>query len=78
MTEEHEYMAVGGGRRKDRKKVLIPEDRKLFFSLVSLLIDPTLLPIDSEMPSEVEEFMKFIPEEKLHLVAKLRESLQWD
>jgi hypothetical protein len=78
MMNKHDNSELGGGRRKDRKKVLIPEDRKLFFSLVSLLIDPTLLPIDSEMPSEVEEFMKFIPEEKHDLVAKLRDTLQWD
>jgi len=64
--------------RKERKRVLSPEDRKLFFSLVSLLVEPGELPVGGEISCSECEWMAYIPKKKHHLVIKLMDELAWD
>ena len=64
--------------RKGRTKTLVPSDRKLFFSIVSLLVDPALMPPDGEVEGSLIAVEQYVPTEVLPLIQKLSETLQWD
>ena len=64
-----------GGREK-RVKILVSTDRKAFFSIISLLIDKSLIPIDEIVTPE--NFESFMPIDRVAYVEKLKELLNYD
>lgn len=58
-----------------RMKVIIPEDRKAFFAVVSLLVDPKMMPAESSITTS--NFDEFIPARHHSLVKRLKERLNW-
>lgn len=64
--------AVAGdmATRTKRAKVLIPDDRKAFFAVISLLMDPKK--IDPAVKVTDDNYEQFIAEEHLPIVQKLK------
>lgn len=68
-----------GNRRKEMKrtKVMVPQDRKAFYAIATLLIDPHLVPADGEKLQQ-SNFEQYIPEDKQVLLGRLKEILLYD
>lgn len=68
-----------GNRRKEMKrtKVMVPQDRKAFYAIATLLIDPDLVPADGEKLQQ-SNFEQYIPEDKQVLLGRLKEILLYD
>eukprot|EP00981_Chlorochromonas_danica_P011777 scaffold4256_cov174-Ochromonas_danica.AAC.6 len=71
------FMQHGGGHstgeigtRNKRAKVIIPEERKAFFSVVSLLIDPKT--VDQGIKLTEQNYEQYLPAEHLPIVQKLK------
>ena len=65
-----QYQSVG-----KRMKVIIPEDRKAFFAVASLLVDPQMMPKNTEITTD--NFEDFIPARHHTLMQRLKEKLNW-
>jgi hypothetical protein len=59
--------------RSKRAKVLLPDDRKAYFSIASLLVDQSKVPMG--MTLDAENFEKYISNEKRAVLRKLEETL---
>ena len=59
--------------KSTRSKILLPDDRKAFFAVCSLLIDSSSVPHDVRL--NAENFEQYIPKEKLIVVEMLKEKL---
>jgi hypothetical protein len=68
-----------GNRRKENKrnKVMVPQDRKAFYAIATLLIDPNLVPADGEK-LQAKNFEQYIPEDKKVILERLKEILLYD
>ena len=66
-------------KRKEmkRSKVMIPQDRKAYFAVGTLLIDQSLIPKDGEKLT-VLNFEQYVPADKLAVLEKLKEVLLYD
>lgn len=65
-------------RRAKKGKVLIPEERKAFFAILSVLLKPSL-GLTGDVPKlDTENIFQFIPEEHASLVQKLKSTLLYD
>jgi hypothetical protein len=51
-----------GNRRKENKrnKVMVPQDRKAFYAIATLLIDPNLVPAEGEK-LQAKNFEQYVP-----------------
>lgn len=63
-------------RLSRRGSMIIPLERKAFFAIVSLLVDPKLLGLSTQLNSE--NFIQYIPEEHQGLVQRMKEYLLYD
>ena len=57
-------------KRAKRAKLLVPQDRKAYFAIVSLLIDPDQIPNGTQL--SLDNFESFIASEKLQYIEKLK------
>ena len=66
-------------KRKEmkRSKVMIPQDRKAYFAVATLLIDQSLIPKDGEKLT-ILNFEQYVPADKLSVLEKLKEVLLYD
>lgn len=67
---------TSSNHRAKRARVLIPEDRRAFYSAVSLLIDPNSIPTGVKI--NAENFESYIPKEKIAIVERLKQVLMYD
>ena len=65
-----QYQGVG-----KRMKVIIPEDRKAFFAIASLLVDSNMVP--KNVGITTDNFEDFIPARHHTLMQRLKEKLSW-
>ena len=63
-------------QRSKRQKILIPDDRKAFFAVASLLIDSSKVPTGKKLTTE--NFENYIPSDKMHVLKRLKEHLLYD
>ncbi len=62
--------------RSKRARVLLPDDRKAFFGVASLMVDVAKVPVGVKL--NTENFEAYIPSEKLAVLQKLKEQLLYD
>lgn len=76
LSEEAGTGVVKKEERVRRSRMLVPDDRKAFFSLASLLIDPALIPAGTKLGAD--NLMGFIPPEKMVVLDSLKDSLLFE
>jgi hypothetical protein len=64
--------------KHERGRRLVAKDRRLFFSIVSLLMDPAKLPPSGDVPTQPNDIKEFIPKEFHYVVDELCTTLLWD
>jgi len=57
-------------RRAKRAKLLVPDDRKAFFAIVSLMIDFNTVPADIKLSHE--NWCNYLPREKVDYIDRLK------
>lgn len=63
-------------RMLKKGKVILPMERKAFFAIISLLVDPKLMSPSTQLTSE--NFIEYIPAERQPLVEIMKEYLLYD
>jgi hypothetical protein len=68
-----------GNKRKEMKRarVMVPRDRKAYYAVATLLMDPTLIPANGEKLNS-KNFEQYIPESKKAILERLKDVLLYD